>query len=181
IPNSYGTLGYALKLSARTLPVKPYVHIEHLRYTDAAACFAGVAHYVDERDTDFLDGVVFAPGELYLTRGSFVDSAPYTSDYSYERIYYQSIRERASDYLTARDYLWRWDTDWFWCSKNLLAQNPLVRRLYGRERLNSRTYTKIMRWNSRVGLTRAIDRLRGRHSESVIQDVDIPIARAGEF
>jgi hypothetical protein len=27
--------------------------------------------------------------------------------------------------------LWRWDTDWFWCSKNLFAQNPLVRRLTG--------------------------------------------------
>ena len=29
----------------------------------------------------------------------------------------------------AHDYLWRWDTDWFWCSKNLGAQHPLVRRL----------------------------------------------------
>ena len=47
--------------------------------------------------------------------------------------------------------IWRWDTDWFWCSKNVVAQNPLVRRLLGRERLGSRTYQKIMRWNSRVG------------------------------
>src|SRR5207248_1614008 len=47
--------------------------------------------------------------------------------------------------------------------------------------LNSRTYTKIMRWNSRAGLSRALDRLVGKHSESVIQDVDIPIVRAGEF
>jgi len=79
------------------------------------------------------------------------------------------------------DYIWRWDTDWFWCSKNLLAQNPLVRRLYGRGRLGSRTYSKIMRWNSRVGLTRGLDRLRGVHDESVIQDVDIPVERAPAF
>jgi FAD/FMN-containing dehydrogenase len=79
------------------------------------------------------------------------------------------------------DYLWRWDTDWFWCSKNVFAQNPLVRRIYGRERLGSKTYTKIMRWNSRVGVTRKLERLLGLHSESVIQDVDIPIARADEF
>jgi len=180
-PNSYGTLGYALKLSARTLPVKPYVQIEHLRYTDAAAYFADVAHYVHERDSDFLDGVVFAPGELYFTRGTFVDSAPYTSDYSYERIYYRSIRERASDYLTVRDYLWRWDTDWFWCSKNVGAQHPLLRRLYGRKRLNSIFYQKVMRWNSRWGLTSAWNRLTGVNAESVIQDVDIPLARAAEF
>ena len=38
-----------------------------------------------------------------------------------------------------------------------------------------------MRWNSRWGVTRALGRLRGLHSESVIQDVDIPIAAAAEF
>jgi FAD/FMN-containing dehydrogenase len=79
------------------------------------------------------------------------------------------------------DYIWRWDTDWFWCSKNVLAQNWLVRRLYGKERLGSRHYTRIMRWNSRIGATRKIEKLLGLHSESVIQDVDIPVSRAAEF
>ena len=102
---------------------------------------------------------MFAPDEMYLTLGRFVDDAPWTSDYTFERIYYRSIRERDSDYLTTRDYLWRWDTDWFWCSKNVHAQHPLVRRLLGRKRLNSITYQQIMRWNSRWGVTRALDRL----------------------
>jgi FAD/FMN-containing dehydrogenase len=157
------------------------VQIEHHRYTDPSACFADIPQLAEMRDTAFLDGVVFAPGELYLTRGSFVETAPYLSDYTYERIYYRSIRERASDFLRARDYIWRWDTDWFWCSKNVGAQNPLLRWLYGRERLNSITYQKIMRWNSRHGLTRAWSRIRGVHPESVIQDVDIPLHRAAEF
>ncbi len=56
-----------------------------------------------------------------------------------------------------------------------------MRRLLGRERLNSITYQRIMRWNSRWGVTRTLDRLRGWHSESVIQDVDIPLDRAAEF
>ena len=124
---------------------------------------------------------MFAPGEMYLTLGRFVDDAPWTSDYTFERIYYRSIRERDTDYLATRDFLWRWDTDWFWCSKNAGAQHPLVRRLLGRKRLNSITYQKIMRWNSRWGITRMLDRLSGRHAEAVIQDVDIPIERAVEF
>jgi FAD/FMN-containing dehydrogenase len=128
-----------------------------------------------------MDGTVFNPRQFFITLGSFSDSAPYTSDYTYENIYYQSIRGQREDYLTAHDYLWRWDTDWFWCSKNVFAQHPLIRKIYGKERLGSRTYTKIMRWNSRVGATRWIERLAGLHSESVIQDVDIPLARAGEF
>jgi FAD/FMN-containing dehydrogenase len=180
-PNAYGTLGYALKVTQRTMAVKPYVQIEHHRYRDPSACFGDIPHLAAMRDTAFLDGVVFAAGELYLTRGSFVETAPYLSDYTYEHIYYRSIRERASDFLRARDYIWRWDTDWFWCSKNVGAQNPLLRRLYGRERLNSITYQKIMRWNSRHGLTRAWSRIRGVHPESVIQDVDIPLHRAAEF
>ena len=59
----------------------------------------------------------------------FVADAPYASDYTGERIYYRSLRERGEDFLAARDWLWRWDTDWFWCSKNLGAQWPWLRRL----------------------------------------------------
>lgn len=180
-PNSYGTLGYALAVTARTVPAKRYVHLAHVRHSDAAACVAEIARHCAEGRLDFLDGTVFAPGEMYLTLGRFVDDAPWTSDYTFERIYYRSIRERDSDYLTTRAFLWRWDTDWFWCSKNAGAQHPLVRRLLGRKRLNSITYQKIMRWNSRWGITRTLDRLAGRHAETVIQDVDIPIERAVEF
>lgn len=179
-PNSYGTLGYALRVRARTLPVKPYVAVEHRRFDGAAKFFDALASAC-AGDADFVDAVAFDADTLVLNVARFVDAAPYTSDYAYERIYYRSLLEREVDYLTARDYLWRWDTDWFWCSKNVGAQIPWLRRLYGRERLNSRFYTRLMRLNSRLGLTRVLDRLSGWHRESVIQDVDIPIDRAREF
>jgi FAD/FMN-containing dehydrogenase len=180
-PNSYGTLGYALKLKAKVVPVKPYVRLVHRRYTDPQVYFAELAQVCDRPDVDFVDGVVFGRDELILTLGQFVDIAPYTSDYTYEHIYYKSLRRRSEDYLTTEDYLWRWDTDWFWCSKNVFAQNPIIRRLYGRSRLNSVTYTRIMRWNSRWKLTHYLYRALGIHTESVIQDVEVPVERAPEF
>jgi FAD/FMN-containing dehydrogenase len=180
-PNSYGTLGYALVLTMRTLPVKRYVRVDHTRHSQAERFFAELAARCADPGVDFVDGVAFARGELVLSAARFVDEAPYASDYTFERIYYRSLRERSVDFLTTRDYLWRWDTDWFWCSKNVGAQHPLLRRLFGRERLNSITYQKIMRWNTRWHATTALNRLRGIHTESVIQDVDIPIARAAEF
>ena len=64
-----------------------------------------------------MDGVVFGRDEMVLSVGCFADRAPYISDYTYERIYYKSLRERTEDYLTTEGYIWRWDTDWFWCSK----------------------------------------------------------------
>jgi FAD/FMN-containing dehydrogenase len=180
-PNSYGTLGYALRVKAKAVPVKPYVHLSHLDYFAAGLFFQALEKRLRAGEGDFVDATVFSPDKMFITLARFVDRAPYTSDYTYEHIYYRSIAKKRDDYLSIHDYIWRWDTDWFWCSKNVFAQHPLIRRIYGRQRLGSRTYTKIMRWNSRVGMTKKIERLLGLHSESVIQDVDIPIARAAEF
>jgi FAD/FMN-containing dehydrogenase len=178
--NSYGTLGYALRLRQRVLPVKPVVRVEHLQCKEAHDFFRLLGEQCSGT-ADFVDGVVFGPQSFVLNVARFEEQAPWLSDYSFERIYYRSLLERTSDYLTTSGYLWRWDTDWFWCSKNFGAQHPLVRRLLGRERLNSRTYQRWMRWNARWGLTRRLARLRGSHPESVIQDVDIPIEHAQEF
>jgi len=181
-PNSYGTLGYALRVRAKVIPVKPYVHLTHLPFTDSQLFFRELGNHLKASAADFIDGTVFDSEKMFITLGRFVESAPYASDYTYKNIYYRSIAEKPEDYLTVKDYLWRWDTDWFWCSKNVLAQNPFFRRVvYGKDRLGSKTYQKIMRWNSRVGITKKLEGLLGLHSESVIQDVDIPLSRAAEF
>jgi FAD/FMN-containing dehydrogenase len=179
-PNSYGTLGYALRLRQRTVPVKPYVQVIHQRHGSSAALFAALERACGGA-ADFVDAVVFGPQLGVVNVGRFVDAAPWTSDYGYEHIYYKSLLERDVDQLKTEDYLWRWDTDWFWCSKNVGADRLWVRRLLGRSRLNSRTYTRVMRCNARLGLTRRLARWRGDHPEAVIQDVDIPIERAPEF
>jgi len=180
LANSYGTLGYILRLKIKGIPVKPFVRLTHIKCHGARDFFTRLADAC-EGSSNFVDGVVFSPSEHVLVLGEFCDEAPYTSDYTYLDIFYQSIRNRSEDYLTVRDYLWRWDTDWFWCSKNLHVQNGFMRRLLGPRRLNSISYQKVMRWNTRVGLTRTINRLTGIHRESVIQDVDIPIENAPAF
>jgi len=179
-PNSYGTLGYAIRILAKTIPVKPFVRLEHRKFRDPEAYYAFLAESCEDPSADFVEGEIFAPDRLVVSVGRFVDRAPWTSDYTFEKIYYKSILEREEDYLTVRDYIRRWDTDWFWCSKNLGMEIPLVRRLLGRERLNSQTYTRIMRWAARWKLGKIYD-LLGYRSESVIQDVGIPLAKAPEF
>jgi hypothetical protein len=47
--------------------------------------------------------------------------------------------------------------------------------------LNSLTYTRIMRWNSRMKLTHTFNKLAGIHAEPVIQDVEIPVENAQRF
>jgi FAD/FMN-containing dehydrogenase len=185
-PNSYGTLGYALRLVIDLQPVAPYVRLHHRRYPDAAACAAAVAELADPAGPlDFLDGTVFDAGEQYLTTGTFVDAPPAgvaPSDYTGQRVFYRSLRERAVDHLTVRDYLWRWDTDWFWCSRALGVQHPLVRRLWPRRYRRSDVYRRIVALDRRYGFSHRLDGLRGRPvQEPVVQDVEIPVRHLPAF
>jgi FAD/FMN-containing dehydrogenase len=186
-PNSYGTLGYALRLVIDLEPVHPFVRLRHVRFTslealsEAIAAVVGTSAY-DGEPVDFLDGTVFGVDDAYLTLGSWSETAPYTSDYTGRQIYYQSIRTRDTDYLTVRDYLWRWDTDWFWCSRAFGAQNRLVRTLWPKKWLRSDVYAKLIGWESRHQVVTRLDRWRGRPArERVVQDVEIPLHRTAEF
>ncbi|MFZ1458564.1 MAG: FAD-binding oxidoreductase [Candidatus Saccharimonadales bacterium] len=188
MPNSYGTLGYILRLTVPLRRVKPYVRLRHIRFASAdelasvleTSCESG--RYDDEK-FDFIDGTVISQTELYLTIGVMVESAPYTSDYTYMNIFWRSITERDEDYLTIEDYIWRWDTDWFWCSKNVGATNPLFRRLLGPRRLGSKTYQRMMRLEATHKPLERTLKLLGRYEprEAVIQDVQLPVARVVDF
>ncbi|MBS3746719.1 MAG: FAD-binding oxidoreductase [Wenzhouxiangellaceae bacterium] len=181
-PNSYGSLGYATRVRVGLIPVSPYVRLTHTGYSDPEALFAAIGEECANPTCDYLDGVYFGPGEFVLTCAHFVESLPEDTrpgDYTWMRQYWQSLRTKDHDYLTIHDYLWRWDTDWFWCSKNVGAQFKPVRLLLGRKRLNSVTYQKIMRASRRWPLS-LVQHIRPR-TESVIQDVDIPIANAAGF
>src|SRR3954454_23869596 len=61
-PNSYGTLGYALRLTIQLQPVKPFVELRHVRFGSAQEC----AEAIDKLgpDVDFIDGTVFSGDEL---------------------------------------------------------------------------------------------------------------------
>jgi FAD/FMN-containing dehydrogenase len=97
-------------------------------------------------------------------------------------IYYRSIQEREVDHLTVRDYLWRWDTDWFWCSRAFGVQQPVVRRLWPRRYRRSDVYRRLVALDRRYRLTASMARLRGRPAdEAVVQDVEVPVARVPEF
>ena len=181
LPNSFGTLGYALRVKVKAIRVKKFVEVNHLRYGDADIFFRELATWCGREDADFIDGVIFGPGEHYLNVGRFVDEAPYVSDYTFEKIYYHSIRERQRDYLTTLDYVWRWDTDWFWCSRLLYAQSPVIRRLLGRQYLNSTFYKKVVDWEPGIRLRQIRRKLFGVHHETIVQDVDVAVEHAPNF
>jgi FAD/FMN-containing dehydrogenase len=189
-PNSYGSLGYALDLVIELEPARPYVALRHVRFASVEDLTAAIGQVMDEGTwdhdrVDFVDAVVFGEHEAYLSLGRWtedISGQARPSDYTGTQIFYRSIQHRHSDVLTARDYLWRWDTDWFWCSRAFGAQHPLVRRLWPKRLLRSDVYWRIVAFENRHGVLATVDAWRGRPPrERVVQDVEIPLDRLSEF
>jgi FAD/FMN-containing dehydrogenase len=192
-PNSYGSLGYATRLRIRLEKVPSYVNLRHVRFDDAGLLSKTISQIMETREydgvrVDGLDGTVFRPGEYYLTLATWseVPGGPAgegtPSDYTGKQIYYRSIQQRDRDVLTMYDYLWRWDTDWFWCSRAFGAQHPVARRLWPRRYKRSDVYYRMVRLDQRFHVGAWLDRRRGNpEGERVVQDVEIPVDRLGEF
>ncbi|MHB1212714.1 MAG: FAD-binding oxidoreductase, partial [Candidatus Nanopelagicales bacterium] len=189
-PNSYGSLGYALRLRIELEPTRPYVVLRHVRFAtaqamaDSMAVITGTRQF-EGRRVDFVDGTVFSADEQYLTVGTMADEPPAgmgPSDYTGMGIYYKSIQARTLDVLTIHDYLWRWDTDWFWCSRAFGAQRKAIRRLWPKGKLRSDVYWKLVAIERRHDLSNRFARRRGRPvREAVVQDVEVPVGRLAEF
>jgi FAD/FMN-containing dehydrogenase len=193
-PNSYGSLGYATRLRIELEAVPPFVALRHVRFHEADKLAAAIEQVTESRAwdgqrVDGLDGVAFAPGEYYLTLATWTDQpgTASTSDYTGQDVYFRSIQQRGGqsegrDVLTMHDYLWRWDTDWFWCSGAFGAQHPVVRRVWPARWRRSDVYMSLLRLDRRFGIADRLDRRAGRpQRERVIQDVEVPVDRLPEF
>jgi FAD/FMN-containing dehydrogenase len=189
-PNSYGTLGYSVRLRIELEAVKPFVSLKHIRFHTLADLVAEMDRIIDTggydgQPVDYLDGVVFSADESYLCLGFQTGTPGPVSDYTGQDIYYRSIQHGdgvKEDRLTIHDYLWRWDTDWFWCSRAFGAQNPTLRRLWPRRYRRSSFYWKLIGYDQKFNIADRLEARRGRPPlERVVQDVEVPIERTAEF
>lgn|SRR3989344_5836113 len=182
-PNSYGTLGYVLKLKTNLEKVKQYIKLTHRKFISQKEFWSSLEQLCKEqrnkKEISFIDGVIFNESEMIITLGELIEKAPYLSNYKKLKIYYKSLKEKQEDYLTIKDYIWRWDTDWFWCSKHFGVQNKLLRLFIPKSLLNSKNYWKIRAWNGKYRFTEKFPSKKKR--ESIIQDVETTINKTEEF
>ncbi len=189
-PNSYGTLGYAVRLRIQLEPVHPYVAMRHVRFhtlPDLFATLGGITQTgaFEGIGVDYLDGVVFSADESYLCLGTRTAALGAVSDYTGSKVYYRSIQHDegvTDDRLSISDYLWRWDADWFWCSEAFGAQNPVIRRLWPQRYRRSSVYSRMMTWERRFSIGDRLEALKRRPPrERVVQDIEVPLERSAEF
>jgi len=167
IHGSFGTLGILSKLVFRLVPAKRFVALTHETYESFADYQAAIARRFENQDVDFMDGIIHSPTKYVLCLGRFVDSAPYTSNYEWMKVYYESTATRATDYLATTDYLFRYDRG----VTNVRPTSKLGRLVFGR-------WMTSTRW---LQLGEKLHWLLRSDRPTVTLDVFVPFSRAGEF
>ena len=164
---TFGTLGIIARLTFKLIPAKPYVKLHYQTCATLADYQAAIQRHFEARDVDFMDGIIHSPTCYVLTTGTFTDTAPYTSDYSWMKIYYQSTRTRTEDYLTTTDYFFRYDRG----VTNVRPRSWIGRLLLGKF-LASSQWLRIgekLRW------------LLRSERPTITLDVFVPFSRVPEF
>jgi len=106
---SFGTVGILSRLVFRLVPAKKYVHLRHETHRSIDSYLESIWYHYENRDVEFMDGIIHSNTHLALCVGDFVDSAPYTNRYDWLKVYYQSTAERREDYLETPHYFYRYD------------------------------------------------------------------------
>jgi FAD/FMN-containing dehydrogenase len=164
---TFGTLGVLSLLKFRLIPAKPFVKIVYERYDRLDDYLASVRRHFERQDVDFMDGMIHSPRSFVLCTAWLVDQAPYTNKYDWMKVYYESTRERAEDYLRTPDYLFRYDRG----VTNVHPKSSIGRFLLGRFLGSSE-------------LLRMAERLRAflpRTRPGVTLDVFIPFSKVDAF
>jgi FAD/FMN-containing dehydrogenase len=189
IPNSYGSLGYILRLRYKILPARYSVKAIYTRFCDRIA-FLQAMKDACSSSADFVEGVCFAPSRYTLAVAKLCDEKPNANIFGI-RPYYKRLQNKSGTTLSMRDWLWRWDADWFWCSRFYGMENPILRFIGSLGEppfmLQSKRYWKILSWWRRNEMEKKLNVLRKKFNkpehfaEFVIQDVEIPFEKCLEF
>ena len=167
VHGSYGTLGIISRIKFKLLPAKPFVHMKYKTFNNFNKYWAYLKVRCEKGDYDFIDSIIHGRKRFIVSLGNMVDSTPYTSSYDWLKVFYKSTAEKKEDYLTLYQYLFRYDADCHWLTKNLpLMETWPARLLFGKILLGS---TNLIRWSKRL---RHLLKLK-KHPDVVV-DVFIP-------
>ncbi len=171
LPNSYGTLGYILRAKIRLLSAKRYVHIRTSAFSGLDEYLEAMRLATENADNDFVEGLFFSADRFYLMTSRFTDNVPYADDIVRREVFYKLMQRTPDVYLTTKDYIFRYDPEWFW---NIPESMPyqIFRRYAPRPLRNSGFYTRYCEWERTW--ERFLPWQRKNDKEPLIQDWQVP-------
>jgi FAD/FMN-containing dehydrogenase len=178
LPNSYGTLGYILRVVLRLRPAMPFVHTRIYRFNEANAFLEAMRSAAERREDDFIEGLFFGDGRHFLLLSRLADNANPVDDILRKNIFYRLVQQRDHIHLHTRDYIFRFDPEWFW---NIPLSQPYqwFRRFAPARFRNSGFYARYAAWQQH--LRTRLPWARPPNREPLIQDWEVPWSAAAEL
>lgn len=120
MPNSYGSLGYIIRVKMLIEKIKPYVKVNNLYFNNSKEYFDKIDELQKQENKctyDFLEGTIFNDKLFVIMVGNYVDDFEGSLlDPVGHRVYWKELRDRRPDvhYFKTNDYNWRWDVDGYY-------------------------------------------------------------------
>jgi FAD/FMN-containing dehydrogenase len=178
LPNSYGTLGYILRARLKLVEAGPFVRLTTEHFDSLAKYVDAFSQYANSKDIDFLEGLFTSKDQLYLTTGKLVDSVAETTDIFRGTPYYKLALREGTVELKTKDYIFRFDPDWFWNVPET-GFYSFFRRYAPLSMRSSKFYNWYVA--RKHALRRALNLPANTGEEKLIQDWEVPWQHAVEL
>jgi FAD/FMN-containing dehydrogenase len=182
--NSYGTLGYILRAKIKLLPAKPYVRLRTAEFEEAGTFLDALREAAEDPGVDFVESLMYAadatqgtPDRLLAITSRFDDApAPgrQAEDIVRTSVFYKLVSQPGTIWLATKDYLFRYDPEWFWNIPETRAYQ-LMRRWAPASMRHSGFYKRWLHLQETWGIK------QNDGKELLIQDWEVPWDKAEEL
>jgi hypothetical protein len=172
VHGTFGTIGFISKLKFKLIKTKAFVKMKYETFVSLEEYSKAIEKHYRQKNTDFMDGIIFSPQKFVLCLGKFVNKAPYNNVYDWTKIYWKSVGELKEDYLKTYDYLFRYDAGCHWVGRNYGLENPIVRFALGKFLLPS---------TEMLSLGKKINAILPSKKPDIVVDIFTPISKWRKF
>lgn len=169
LANSYGTLGYILRAKIKLRKALPYMTLTTQRFDNTNALLTAFKSAITDPVIDSIESLVYAKNEMYLTTVRQATSPTHVISIYGDTIFYKEISKPGQLSLATKEYLFRYDPEWFWnMPNNQLFHN--FRKFAPQQMRNSGFYTK---YGQQFANLLSKDK-KEKQVEQLIQDWEVP-------
>ena len=168
LANSYGTLGYILRATITLRPAKKYVKLVTTKQKTTKELVATMKRLESHPKVDYMESLIYSKDELYLTVGTQTNTARNVTSIYGQTIFYRAASKPGTMWLPTKEYLFRYDPEWFWAIPETQAYG-LFRRAAPKRLRSSAFYTRYLNFQEKYGFAKPDE-----HLEKLIQDWEVP-------
>jgi len=168
LANSYGTLGYILRAKIKLRKVLPYMMLTTKQFDSISTLVKELKIAGADALNDSIESLVYSENEQYVTIARQTDEHVNVISIYGDTIFYKEISKPGQLSLTMKDFVFRYDPEWFWnVPQNLLFYN--FRKFAPQNIRNSGFYTRYGQHLTNILFKKKNDML-----EKLIQDWEVP-------